>query len=319
MHGAQLRKGLRRFFTFLTPRNHPYYMSPRSKKFILVLLLYGFILDPLMIEPLAYASIAPEHWHMTNEVQTGTATAISPDIPGTILTCGFSTCSRTTDGGNIWRPINLPDSLPGTFIEPPGGHGTIFYRSLKYSEILTSTVWISRNSGITWVKLVENKSFGLDGLKTDFYRDAALYAIIWSKNQQNQFSQEFSRSMDVGITWVAVQRTPSEAQNQGWTVSKLAPDYRDVHAWYRLMQGPNSESQLLLEHSDDNGQTWQPLKLLDSNDSGNVSIATTATRPDSLCIELDRTYNIREPQKNYQRLTPSDFCFSGRRCTLATG
>ncbi len=76
--------------------------------YVAVILCWVFFLKPLIFAPYAYATLAPSHWHITKKpVASEGDTAVSQDLPGTILTCSYTNCSRTRNGGNSWETLRM--------------------------------------------------------------------------------------------------------------------------------------------------------------------------------------------------------------------
>lgn len=256
------------------------------------------------------------------------AYAASPDVPGLIFACagdqtryvsgapmGAAHLWRTRDFGAHWELLPRPAGLfAGCSITlPPGGNGLVFVSSaLDGTGSAGATIAVSEDAGTTWQTILTTSGGGpapielLDRvLAGSVVRGGRLYATgsPVPVKLPGGLGQRFAVSADEGRTWTALEPQADPLSGQGYVVQSIAPDERQDGAWFRLWgltQGapltPGASGQpptAVLQHSADDGQTWQTLGPLPLGGGyavageGAAVLATTPLRPGRLCAGFD--------------------------------
>lgn len=276
-----------------------------------------FFLTLYVVFPwIGYHIIAPQGWHNSTVHGNviGIEYAVSHDEPGIMLACGsimehpfpfsFSwvpRCWRSYNGGENWTAIQAPpfaDKSFGAFhLIVPRADAGIFYAvgsNKSFKHISPQSVLVTHDVGATWHDVTQlpgdlESELNLENaLATGIYRDGKLYTLLVPiSHQEGASPQDFAVSSDDGKTWTRAERAPSSAEKAGWQVTSFAADYRSPFSWYRTLEDKGSG--LMLEHSSDDGQSWDTVqqiigrRLSPSHIVGIMSLATTPVQPEILC------------------------------------
>ncbi len=252
-----------------------------------------------IVSPLVYANLAPPNWH--NATPHGHMVLrdfdVSTDDPGLAVACadlftlawpapwslGATRYWRSTDGGVQWQMIQPPFGSQGdcNMAMPPGGNGTVLAAVSSNSETVPETLWVSHDGGLSWRRVVttgdaaESASWDIHQV---VYRQGRLYG--WADFWSTDGSGAFAVSTDDGATWAVLEQRPDPKEQQGWQVFAYTPDYRSDRWWYRDLTQDNEAP--LLEHSQDDGNTWSVVGPIGTASLG-LMLATTPLAPDDLC------------------------------------
>ena len=236
---------------------------------------------------------------------------------------GPATLWRTRDGGAHWQRLTASGYIAGCEVAfPAGGNGTLFALNLDGGQFIQ----VSHDAGDTWKTIAQDSGDPYGDIQQRFallahgvYRDGRLYtagqadtvaadsaaatATASSLNPPpaggsiaNAFADvAFSVSSDDSQTWTVVEAAPDPLIQQGYVPLAIAADYSASGAWFRLW-GPSytsaSGSATVLEHSTDNGQTWQEMRLIGERGTyggfvdggpGTATLATEPSQPARLC------------------------------------
>lgn len=227
---------------------------------------------------------------------------------------GRATLWTSTDGGAHWQSAPQSALYAGCQVAfPAGSTSTFFVENLGGSGVnATSYVALGQltpNRPPTLTRLFDERAFASDSttfgaalqnaytlLQESVYRDGKLYApAALDRASASGIRPGFSVSRDNGVTWQRLEG-PGEP---GWETQAIAPDYRSPQSWYRLVapqtigRGYTTPPSVpaRLEHSRDDGRTWQvvapvgPVGLY--NVDGMAAIRTSSIYPNNVCIALD--------------------------------
>jgi hypothetical protein len=94
----------------------------------------------------------------------------------------------------------------------------------------------------------------------------------------------FAVSLDDGTTWTVQVPSHDQLVKDGWHVDSLVPDYRSQDWWYRELSRAGSIP--MLEHSQDNANTWSVVGPIGTSAMDGLTLATTPLSPSRLCAGL---------------------------------
>jgi hypothetical protein len=233
--------------------------------------------------------------------------AISQDVPGLIIACMGSTSEqsdrthfgpahlwRSRDEGAHWQQLSAPIPLSAgcavTLLAGGKGAAAIY-------DYESDTLIVSPDAGESWriVKQLlphEIAANRFTSLQQAIYRDGRLYAsLIFNE----VIARVFSVSDDTGLTWTELQQTPTPAAgDQPVMTEQFTPDYRVSNAWFRYSLHAHNNGALpsftSVDHSSDNGRTWQEVSKLDFEGAmppqNGRSLVSRPEQPSRLCEGL---------------------------------
>lgn len=267
------------------------------------LMPYLGILSPV-VSPFVYSRLAPPGWHNATphgQIDLDDFDA-SVDQPGLMVACGSlwtlawpepwaiggERYWRSTDGGAHWQMFQPPfgSAKYCNLAIPPGGHGTILATVTTDYASAPATLWVSHDTGVSWRRVVTapagDAAESLQaGIQFVVYRHGMMYGNADFGSMDGGLA--LAVSANDGATWQALEQSPDRLEQQGWSVTATAPDYRSATWWYRDLERDGAAP--VLEHSRDDGATWTVMGSIGTESlQGLPMIATTPLAPDRLCV-----------------------------------
>ena len=122
-----------------------------------------------------------------------------PDTPFTVFV--GNGIYKSTDGGNTWMNIGLPQSgiISQILIDP--NNTSIIYASamgVPMTRDLNRGIYKSTNGGTSWTQVLSiNNETGVSDMVMDFTNSSIIYATSWTRIRTNQESTGYSNSTRV--------------------------------------------------------------------------------------------------------------------------